>query len=401
MWEDYWTPFSDDSSWWDGGGGVDSWDLPFTAENYWGFDSGSGTTFDFGGFGDAVEPGWGDGGPTFPSLVAPQSFDFGGFGDAVEPGWGAGGGINFPSLVAPQFVFPEMGNLLHNANAMGPTGMLAQSAPTVPLNTPSNMDTGAQVANLPLHAYDDWKTGSGYRSDWTLDTLNPSQYGSQLPPQPATSWEKRLGAMADKIVGRLPDLAMYAGLSALVPDKGSKLQGEAMRAMTNAMDQQNQHNAWLSKAYQQNVPVLQNQAMGLAQAAMPQQQAIAAYNAAKTVGAAGLDSLRRRLRSSGATPEGRAAAEARYMAGQSGALPLAYNTGLLSGFGNARAMQDSAHGMFAQPNYAGSGAMAYSAGGLAGLANRDRMERLAGMAGLLGGYDEGKEEGLKKKDYTY
>ena len=353
MWEDYWTPYADDSgSWWGGGGGVDSWwDAP---EFEYAFDD------------------WGTG----SDYRSDSTFD------PVDP--------SQYGLRLPQFDF--------STPAAGATRGLVQEQRSAPSLVSANADPAAQLANMPRHAYDDWRTGSDYRSDSTLDSVNPSQYGSQLPSQ-ATSWESRLGAMADKIVGQLPKMA----LSALV-GKPKLPGGSAMDMMMGNLQRQNAFNDRLASDYGANMPGIQQTAMQTLAQTTPQAQANEGYRGAMVSDAAGRRALERRMSAGSMSPEARMAAMSRYDIGAGANRAQAYNTGLGRGLGQTMGAATQAASLFPRPDYGMAGSLAASSAGMA--ANRGmqefnmRQQQLSDISGLLDGYEEGRRRGQQRQDYA-
>lgn len=316
--------------------------------------------------------------------------------------WGSGGDYssNFtfdsidPSQYGVQLAAPSTG-----WNGFGPGGGSTPSLDResfAPPNLASNANPTALTASMPLHAYDDWGGGSNYRSDFTLDTVNPSQYGSQLPS--GSSWGDKLNGMADRIVGQLPKMA----LSALV-GKPKLPGGGAMDTLNASVARSNAFNDRLMSDYTTNMPGVQQTALQTLAQTTPQGQANEAYRGAMVSDAAGRRALERRMSAGSMSPDARMAAMARYDVGAGANRAQAYNTGLGRGLSQTMGAATQAAGLFPQPNYGATGALAASAAGMA--ANRGmqefnmRQQQLSDISGLLDGYEEGRTRGTRRQSY--
>lgn len=318
-----------------------------------------------------------------------DSIDFGNiwnYGSGYEPGW-SDGQPYFPSIQMSEFRAPSV--MQH-----APLHDLERASFT---NVSSNANPAAMTASMPLDS------GLGLRMPQhpNLDYMGG---GTGLTPQgfaptnsDTTSWSDRIGKMADNVIKQLPAMAM----SALI-GKPKLPGGSAMNALSASMARSNQFNDQLAADYNANMPGVQAFGVNAMHQISPQAQANEAYRGAMVSEAAGRRALERSLSASGVSPEGRAAAVARYNANPNRV--LAYNTALGRGPMQAINAATQVAGLFPQPSNSASGLLAATAAGLA--ANRGlqefnmRQQQLADVSGLFNGYEEGRKKGMQPRSYS-
>lgn len=393
MWEDYWTPYSGDTAWWGGGGGVDSWwDAPefdggvsfWDAGDNWGGSAWGAD--DYGGYGG------GDAYGGYPELQ-PMSAPFGTvFRGAEMAGQAAQleGPANMASNANPAAITASMqlGGGSNWSSGWADRPLLEMQGGAPGLRMPNGPSVGLHMPRSPGLDYMGGGTGL------TAAGNTPIYGGGADGVQGGFDWSGRLGKMADSIVNQLPKMA----LSALTP-KPKLPGGSGMDMMMASIQRNNAFNDRLASDYQANMPGIQGLAVNTMNQTSPQAQANEAYRAAMVSGAAGRSALERRLATSGASPDARLASMARYDTGAGANRAQAYNTGLGRGLTQTMGAATQAASLFPKPDYGASGAMAGNYATLS--ANRARAEddiwrrNLSGISGMLGGTEEGRRRGME------